>query len=255
MTTKFKNFDRTLCTAFAAFVMLVLPARGQAPGKQAGQTGFPSAEEANRALFSAVQNHDDRTAMKILGVNREGVFSGDEVQDNLDREQFAQKYQEMHRLGREPDGVLVLYIGAENWPFPYPLVSKNGAWYFDSRAGMNEILFRRIGENETAAIQRMEALVEAGKEKNGTAAAGEIAADDGPFHGYYFRALTSQANSKITSNFALLAYPAAYRSCGVMTFIVNQDGVVYQKDLGPNTAKLAKAITQYNPGHTWHPTE
>ena len=89
----------------------------------------------------------------ILGAGTEVTSSNDDVEDKLERERFSQKYQEMHRLVREPDGLTVLYIGAENWPFPIPLVSKNGAWYFDSDSGLEEILFRTVGENEVTAIR------------------------------------------------------------------------------------------------------
>ena len=85
---------------------------------------------------------------EILGAGKELVSSDDDVQDKSERERFTRKYQEMHRLVREPDATTVLYIGAENWPFPIPLVSTDGAWSFDAKAGMEEVLFRRIGENE-----------------------------------------------------------------------------------------------------------
>src|SRR5467141_607723 len=114
---------------------------------------FASPGEATNALFEAAQKEDEQALVAILGAGKEVTSSTDEVEDKLEREQFSQKYQEMHRLVREPDGRTVLYIGAENWPFPIPLASKNGAWHFDSNAGTGEILFRTIGENEITAIQ------------------------------------------------------------------------------------------------------
>src|SRR5207302_7990831 len=195
-----------------------------------------------RALFAAVQRHDERAVTEILGAGTELVSSDDKVQDTLDREQFVQKYQEMHRLVQEPRGVTALYIGAENWPFPIPLVSRNGAWRFDSYDGANDIRFRRIGENEVTAIGICHALV--ARETN------PGANRPVPFHGYYFRTL-----SKSAGGFAAIAYPALYRSSGVMTFIVNQEDVVYEKDLGPNTAKAASAMTTAHLDATWTPAE
>src|ERR1700724_202793 len=122
---------------------------------------FASPGEASNALFEAAQKEDEPALEAILGAGKEVTSSSDEVEDNLEREQFSKKYQEMHRLVREHDGTTVLYIGAENWPFPIPLVSSNRAWYFDSDTGMQEILFRTIGENETTAIQVCHVLAKA----------------------------------------------------------------------------------------------
>jgi hypothetical protein len=245
MSNEFKN-NRNFFSATLAIAFIALPWAGAAVAGQVRQPTFSSAEDAHRALFLAVQNHDDQTAMNVLGVGREGMFSGDEAQDDADRQRFLEKYREMHRLSQDAKGITVLYVGAENWPFPFPLVSKGSAWRFDSNIGTREILFRRIGENETAAIQHLQALVASEKEHNASANATSYApGNHGPVHGYYFRVLSDQ------KNFAFVAYPAEYRSCGVMTFIINQDGVVHQKDLGPNTAKRAKTMTRYDPGSTW----
>jgi hypothetical protein len=215
---------------------------------------------------------------KILGGGKELVSSADEVEDKLDREQFAQKYQEMHRVVREPDGSTVLYIGAENWPFPIPLMSKAGAWYFDSDAGAQEILFRRIGENEATAIETCHAVVRARKpheaattsttnndpvleyaqtlvsahETNADASSSKAEAS-GPFQGYYFRMLAGprKSGAGVKGN-GFIAYPAEYRSSGIMTFIVTPNGGVYEKDLGPNTAELAKKVTARAPSSSWH---
>jgi hypothetical protein len=216
----------------------------------------------------------------------------------------------MHRLVIEPDGTTTLYIGAENWPTPIPLVHKGSNWYFDTAAGKQEILYRRVGKNELAVIQTCGGLADAEKEyyaqthdgqtaqeyaqkffsdpgkQNGLyweTASGEtnspigplvaVAAIEGypqppdrnlePFQGYYFRILKAQgakapggahsyiADGKMTRGFAFVAYPAEYRSSGVMTFIVAQDGIVYEKDLGPKTAAIAKAMTKYDPDSTW----
>src|SRR5580693_8366670 len=125
---------------------------------------FSSPAEASSALFQAAQKEDESALEAILGAGKEVTSSSDDVEDKLERERFSQKYQEMHRLVREPDGSTVLYIGAENWPFPIPLTSKNGAWYFDSEPGIEEIKFRRVGENETTAIQVCNAFVMAKKQ-------------------------------------------------------------------------------------------
>jgi hypothetical protein len=217
----------------------------------------------------------------ILGAGKEVTSSSDEIEDKLERERFSQKYQEMHRLVREPDGSTVLYIGAENWPFPIPLVSKNGAWYFDSDTGTQEILFRTVGENETTAIQVCHALAKA-KERSETETTGDdsirkyvqrlvsggtatavstardIEKESSPFHGYYFRVVTSSrvggTGGKKTGAVALVAYPAEYRSSGVMTFIVTKNGTVYEKDLGSKTTTVAKKLER-GPDSSWHIAE
>ena len=245
----------------AALAMCALLLAGYAQWGLAGQSSqatFKSAEEASHALFLAVQNHDERTVTQILGAEHELVSSDDEVEDQLDRERFAQKYQEMHRLVRETHGDMLLYIGAENWPFPIPLVSRDGAWRFDSDAGGQEVRYRRIGENEVTAIALCHDLVAAARhpanEADGLTAA--VLADAKgnhkpvPLHGYYFRVLP-----RSRKGVAAIAYPAAYRSSGVMTFIINQDDVVREKDLGPNTAGLARAMAAYHTDRSWTPAE
>ena len=215
----------------------------------------------------------------------------------------------MHRLVKEPDGTTTLYIGAENWPTPIPLVNKGNSWYFDTEAGKKEILYRRIGRNEISTIQVCQELVAAEKEYHSTqhseyaqkifsdeglhnglywkAAAGEPQSPIGPlvasavaegyaksrdgaptpYRGYYYHILTRHGikgpgsvksyivNGKMTEGFAFVAYPAEYRSSGVMTFIVSEDGVVYQKDLGKKTDVLAKAMSEYNPDSSWQKPE
>jgi Protein of unknown function (DUF2950) len=223
--------------------------------QQAAQPTFPSAAEATQNLFQAVQGNNAKTVANILGGPTELAASGDPDQDKLDREMFIQKYQQMHRLGHEPDGSMTLYIGAENWPFPIPLVQKNGAWRFDSDAGEKEILFRRIGENELTAIDICHELVVAEKQLRSNpnaktqvdsrlaslvsaAASGSASAKPVLIQGYYFRVAAKQP----TTGFAFIAYPAEYRSTGVKTFIVTDNDVVNEKDLGANTAARAKTI-------------
>lgn len=233
---------------------------------------FHSPGEAGDALFQAAQKQDEPALEAILGAGKEVTSSRDDIDDKLEREQFSQKYQEMHRLVREPDGSTVLYIGAENWPFPIPLTSKNGAWYFDSKTGAQEILFRRIGENETAAIQVCEEFAIAKKEQDTKPASYDpitqfaqslTSADktspnsDGSasFHGYYFRLVNGDASGRghKKASVTLVAYPVEYRSSGVKTFVVTWHDIVYEKDLGPNTTTVAPGTKARN--SSWRPSE
>jgi hypothetical protein len=250
----------TASAALAAFALLLAGSFQLCLAQPSSQTTFRSPDDASRALFSAVQEHDERAVTEILGGRSELINSDDKVQDTLDRERFVQKYQEMHRLVREPGGVTALYIGAENWPFPIPLVSRNGLWRFDADGGANEIWFRRVGEDEVTAIGICHALVAAethpgtNSEADGLVKTVLPQVQDGngpvPFHGYYFRILSNSGG-----RFAAIAYPAAYRSSGVMTFTVNQDDNVSEKDLGANTAKVARAMTSYPSDPTWTPAD
>jgi len=279
--------------------------------QQPGQKTFSSGEDASHALFTAAQNNDEKAMFDILGPDgRQIVSSGDDAEDAESRANFVQKYQQMHRLAKEPDRTTTLYIGAENWPTPIPLMNKGNSWYFDTEAGEEEIVYRRVGRNEISAIRICQELVAAQKEYYAAqhneycpkivsdegqhdglywkTAAGEpeslvgplvalAVAHDGdtkgpdsaptPFRGYYFRVLTGQGkngpggaksyieNGKMTAGFAFVAFPAEYRSSGVMTFIVNEDGVVYQKDLGKKTEALGKAMKEYNPNSSWQKAE
>jgi DUF2950 family protein len=275
MTLTFtKHADRGRTAAVAMGIVALLAQPGLA--RQAPHETFSSPEAATHALYLAVQKQDERTLTAILGAEKDLVSVGDEALDKLERERFAQKYREMHRLVPEPDGHTVLYIGAENWPFPIPLVAQNGAWRFDADAGRKEVLWRRIGENELTAIEACHALVASERQDNAKPPAGDaeipvaallasVQKGKSPqlFHGYYFRMLASRTTSgsgpangalgdgKPGSAVAFIAYPATYRSSGVMTFIVDEDDIVYEKDLGPNTAKLARAMTDYSPEPTW----
>jgi hypothetical protein len=278
--------------------------------QQQGQKTFSSAEEASNALVTAAQSNDEKTMLEILGPDgKQIVSSGDEAEDAQSRANFVQRYQEMHRLVKEPDGTTVLYIGAKNWPTPIPLMNNGKLWYFDTDAGKREILYRRIGRNEISAIRVCQELVAAEKEYHSAQHAEyaqNIFSDEGqhnglywktaegepqspigplvawavarenaksleggpvPYRGYYFHVLTGQGkngpggaksyivNGKMTEGFAFVAFPAEYRSSGVMTFVVNQDGVVYQKDLGKKTEVLGKAMKEYNLNSSWEKAE
>jgi hypothetical protein len=256
-------------------LLLVAGLAGSSFAQDSRPKTFSSPGEAVKALFEAAQKGDEPALEAILGAGKEVTSSSDEEEDKLDREQFSEKYQEMHRLVQEADGSTALYIGAENWPFPIPLVSKNGAWYFDSKTGTQEILFRRIGENEAIAIQVCEEFAITKKEQDARPAsydpitqfaqslvsAGTTNADSNnssPFHGYYFRLVNGNSavgdNSNVSggdhnkSGLMLVAYPAQYRSSGVKTFLVTRHDIVYEKDLGPGTTALAPTVKSRTSG-------
>ena len=307
----FDKFDWTNLLEMAAVGILLaggFPVRSV--GQQQGQKTFSSPEEASNALVTAMQGNDEKAMLAVLGPDgKQIVSSGDETEDARSRANFLEKYQEMHRLVKEPDGTIVLYIGAKNWPTPIPLVNKANSWYFDTDAGKKEILFRRIGRNEMSTIRVSQELAAAEKEYYSTqhseyaqkffsdegqhnglywkAADGEPQSPVGPlvasavaegytksrdsaptpYRGYYYHILTRQGKNapggakaymvsgKMTEGFAFVAYPAEYRSSGVMTFIVGSDGVVYQKDLGKKTEVLAKSMKEYNPDSSWQKVE
>jgi len=299
--------DLLQITALTLLLSGCVPARSTA--QQKGQKTFSSPEEASQALVVAAQSNDEKAMLEILGPDgKQIVSSGDETQDAENRANFVKRYQQMHRFVKEPDGTVIMYIGAENWPAPIPLVSKGNVWYFDTAAGKKEILYRRVGRNEMSAIRVCQELVAAQKEyyasqheyaqqifsdagqHNGlywkvadgepqspigplvaaAVAEGYVKGQAGPptpYRGYLFHILTRQGknapggaksyivNGKMTEGFAFIAYPAEYRSSGVMTFIVNQDGVVYQKDFGKKTESLGKALKEYNVDSKWQKAE
>jgi len=275
------------------------------------QKTFNSPEEAVKATVTAAKNNDDKELIAIFGASaKELIFSGDAVADKQRRERFLKAYDEKNSLVSEKGGMVVV-IGKNDWPFPIPIVKKGETWFFDTDKGREEILNRRIGENELSAIQTMLAIVDAQREyamkaihrdgipeyaqkfmsdagkKNGLyweTKEGEEPSPLGPalaqakkegysgkksddkpvpFYGYFYRILKAQGKNaaegaydyvvkgKMIGGFAVVASPAKYGNSGIMTFIVNHDGVVYQKDLGKNTAKIAKNITMYDPDKTW----
>ncbi len=306
-----KNFVR-----FAVSVLFALSLGfSSAPtfAQEAGQRTFSSAEDASRALFNAMKGEDQQASLSILGpAGKEVLSSGDREEDLDARVSFVVKYQEMHRLVTEANGTASLMVGAENWPFPIPLVNNHGTWFFDTAAGKDEILFRRIGKNELAAV---DACRELGAAQNQYFAhppanlpnqfAQKLVSDEGrhnglywhgasdefdspinpliayarqnlptdqvgehvPFNGYMFRILTSQGphapggaknyivDGTMSRGFAFVAYPVEHRSSGVMTFIVDESGTIFEKDLGPNTTKIAQAMTVYDPDSSWHRVE
>ena len=319
MLHRISFFVQLECKSFVRFAVSVLFALSlgcvSAPmfAQEPGQRTFASAEDASRALFDAMQAQDEQAALSILGqAGKDVLSSGDPVEDLDARTGFVVKYQEMHRFVTETDGTVTLAVGAENWPFPIPLVKKNVSWYFDTATGKDEIVFRRIGRNEISAVDACRDLVDAQKQyfarppgKLPSQFAQKLVSDEGghnglywhgasdefdspinpliayarqnlptdqvgehvPFNGYMFRILTSQGrhapggakkyivDGKMSAGFAFVAYPVEYRSSGVMTFIIDKSGTIYEKDLGPNTTKLAQAMTAYDPDSTWHKAE
>ncbi len=319
MLHRISIFVQLECKSFVRFAVSALFALSlacsSAPmfAQEPGQRTFASAEDASRALFGAMQAQDGQAPLNILGpTGKEVLSSGDPTEDSDARVGFVVKYEEMHRFVTEPDGTVTLVVGAENWPFPIPLVNNHGSWYFDTAAGKDEIVFRRIGRNEIAAMDACRDLVQAQKQyfahppgELPKQFAQRLVSDEGrhnglywhgaddefdspinpliayarqnlptdqvgehvPFNGYMFRILTSQGphapggaknyivDGKMTAGFAFVAYPVEYRSSGVMTFIVDESGTIYEKDLGPNTTKLAQAMTTYDPDSTWHKAE
>jgi len=263
-------FGLPLTTAVALFLALTVSVRlSLAQGRPEATYGSPA--EASQALYQAIQNDNEQAILHILGGRKELTASGDPQEDKAARNHFAAKYQEMHRFVRQSDGTWVLYIGAENWPFPIPLVPEKGKWRFDANAGTQEILFRRIGENESVAIEVCHALARVIMENHQQSTSDDVVTHDAltlvaakrddsshsqgdPFQGYYFRRVSGDA---VIADRAVLfvAYPAKYRSSGVMTFVVTSDDTVFQKDLGPNTPKLARAVGKDMPDLSWQLAE
>jgi hypothetical protein len=273
-------------------------------------TTFTSPDEAGKGLLDAANTGDQNALLAIFGTGSKDIISsGDAVQDKATVGAFVTGYEQMHRWRKMPDGSQVLLIGAQNFPFPIPLKKNDsGQWFFDTAAGGEEILRRRIGRNELSVIDVCGALAAAqadyysrrldgstkqfalkfisdpGKE-NGLyweSPAGSpksplgpmlaYATSEGyslkpnahqPFHGYYFHMLTRQGShapggakdyligGKMVGGFAFVAFPAEYGNSGVMTFIMNQDGVLLQKDLGTATTQTASAMTEFDPDASW----
>lgn len=273
------------------------------------QKGFATPQLAAEALIKAAQTDDVPALLEILGPEgKDVVASADPVHDKTISQQFAQKANEKQHVDVQKN-TATLQVGNEGWPMPIPIVKRQGKWYFDTKAGKDEILYRRIGANELDAIQICRGYVEAQKEyaltahgnpplhqyaqkiistpgqqdglfwKNADGTGGgpisegiARAIEEGysnkatPYHGYYFKILQGQGanapfgkieynvNGVMLGGFALVAVPAEYRVTGVKTFMVSHWGVVYEKDLGPDSLKIAKDMTEFNPDKTWRPT-
>jgi hypothetical protein len=300
---------RVLRDLARAALLLIALAPVAALGAAAAQRTFASPEEAATALVQAVKAHDRAALLAVMGSGAEETLSsGDTAADRAAGDKFVAAYESKHGFERDGDAKATLTLGNDDWPFAFPLVKESDKWRFDTDAGKQEMLARRVGENELAAINVMLAIVDAQRDyasadhnKNGVreyarrfastpgkkdglywkTAEGEAPSPLGPlaarasregyqksntpqpYHGYYYRILTAQgSNAKggaldyvvrgyMMGGFGVVAWPAKYGNSGVMTFIVNYEGVVYQKDLGPDTAKLAAAMTRFDPGPGW----
>jgi len=280
-------------------------------GPTVSQRTFPSPEAALQALVDANKSGDQAAVDAIFGADVQQLKSGDPQQDALEFAAFAKRVAEYTRLVRKADDRYVVNVGTQNWPLPIPLVRQDGVWFFDAIAGKEEVLNRRIGEDELTAIGVCRTYLAAQHEyaatdRNGDGvlsyaqklhstegkkdglywpvAAGEEPSPFGPFisevraegyggrdagghpnpfHGYHFKVLTAQGpaapggaysyviNGHMVAGFGLVAYPADWGQSGVMTFIVNQWGKVYQRNLGPDSAALATAMTTFDPDADW----
>lgn len=274
---------------------------------------FSSPEEAEAALVKGVAAHDRKELISIFGPESEGMLqTGDEVADKEAFDEFATALAAKHSLEKLDEESYVILVGEKEWPFPIPLVKEGGAWVYDTELGKEEIIDRRIGENELRTIRTCRSYVQAqreykGKDRDGdgvreyaqraVSSAGKKdglywpasdkdeqspfgplaaeAAQEGyrkkgeapmPFHGYFFKILTAQGpdaaggaksyldkKGNMTKGFALLAYPTKWNSSGVMSFAVNQEGIVYEKDLGVQTLATAEEMTAFDPGAGWEP--
>jgi hypothetical protein len=277
-----------LAGVFGMVLFLAHPARGQSDG----QKTFGSSKEAVDAFVQVARDGNVADAQAILGPGSEQIVSsGDDVADKNARDRFVSDYETKHSLVQTGANQFTLNVGSQEWPVPVPLIeAKNNQWYWDGAAGREEILYRRIGHNELAAINVCKGVVAAQRDyaaiKHDGEPAGKYAPkivstagkQDGlywdvnegeapspagpllaqanaegydvsgkrtPYHGYYYRML------KEPGGFGFLAYPAEYLSSGVMTFIVDQSGVIYQKDLGDKTSEIAQQMTDYQRDKTW----
>jgi len=246
-----------------------------APGDATTGKVYATPEEAVAELKVATSNADTNAIRAIFGPAVEDLQNADRVQATNDYAKFSAALMVTNHLVHVSDTNIVIEVGEDLWPFPIPLVSKNGAWYFDSETGTQEIKFRRIGENEATAIQVCEEFAMAKNEAEAkvasedpitqfvqslasAAAANADNKESNPFHGYYFRIVAPNPASgvsgrgKRTGGLTLVAYPAGYQSSGVKTFVVTQKGVVFEKDLGPGTTTVAPQM-KARTGSSWHP--
>lgn len=292
------------------------------------QSTFSSADDALQALVSAAKDKDRAALGRVFGPEYDKLLTGDEVEDNKDLAEFSSAATESAQLQKVSDSKFTVTIGPEHWPIPIPLIQKDGKWLFDTKSGLEEVLNRKVGENELSAIATSRAYAVAqweyytegdwdhdgvaeyaqklistsGKHdglywetaeddtpsplgkliaaaraegygpktetpdvagKGGAEEKEDVSEERAPYHGYYFKVLTRQGaaapggkysyliNGNMIAGYAFVAYPSKWGSSGVMTFIINQQGRVYEKNLGANTAKIAAAMTEYNPDPSW----
>ena len=315
------------CLMVLLFAVAASPSVTSRASAQTPPSSFSSPDAALQALVSAAEAKD-RTAMgSIFGSDYDKLLSGDQVEDDKDLNDFSQAVEESAKLQKDNESKYTVVVGKDNWPTPIPIIQKNGKWQFDTTAGLDEVVNRRVGENELAAIQTCRAyavaqweyytegdwdhdgvaeyaqhlisspgkhdglfwetaenqnpsplgpLIAAARaegygpkgqttDASGPGGSGKeaAAADHAPYYGYYVRILTRQGphapggkygyiiNGNMIAGYALVAYPEKWGSTGVMTFIINQQGRVYEKNLGANTDKIARSMTEYDPDATW----
>jgi hypothetical protein len=320
-----KFFSLSVLAGFA--VVGFLSVAPETHAQITGPSAFSSPDDALQALVSGATAKDRSALGKVFGSDYDKLLSGDQVEDEKDLTDFSTAVQESAKLLKDSDSQYTVLVGKDNWPTPIPLAQKNGKWFFDTKAGLEEVLNRRIGENELSAIEtcrayavaQWEYYTEGDWDHDGVAeyaqhfisspgkhdglywetsegdkpsplgafvaaaraegyvpseqtpdAAGQGGAEKtpstlehAPYHGYYLKILTSQGphapgskygyviNGNMIAGYALVAYPAKWGNSGVLTFIVNQQGRVYEKNLGPHTSKLAAAMSEYDPDTTW----
>lgn len=319
MKSRIQNFNaqRIASGTLAPALFLVLAAVSQAAPQSTPkpaptiQKGYATPQLAAQALIQAAERYDTASLLEILGSDAQDLLvSEDSAEDKRRAAAFVALAHDKNSVTvNSKTGHAELVVGNDDWPLPIPIVKRNGNWYFDSKAGRKEILFRRIGENELSAIQVSRGFVEAQEEyaadrhdnstvnqyaqriistpgrqdglawQNSDGSWGGPVGDQAakameqgfsqgqPYHGYYFKVLKGQGpnarmgemnfvvNGIMIGGFALVASPAQYRVTGVQTFIVSQDGVVYQKDLGDDTLKIFKSLELFDPDKTWHRTD
>jgi hypothetical protein len=312
---RFATLIALICTAVAFSTAAQQSGQNASTPSQAAQKAFATPKQASEALIQAAETFNLPELKEILGPDGEDlVASKDPVRDKNIAAAFATKAHEKNQVIVDPKNSrrAILSVGNDEWPVPIPLVLKSGKWSFDTKAGRQEILFRRIGANELDAIQICRGYVEAqsayAMEKHDNAEVNQYAQrivstpgkhdglawqnSDGtwggpvgegiakaleqgytntgrpqPYHGYYFKILRGQGPSAplgkmdfmvagaMIGGFALVAAPAEYRVTGVKTFIVSYQGIVYEKDLGPDTVEIFKKMELYDPGKTWKRTD
>jgi len=262
---------------------------------------FSSPEDAMQAVVEAAKANDRHAFANVFGPETNRLFSGENA---IDLEGLVADLAESTHLRKDGDASYTLLVGKDQWPFPIPIVGQEGRWRFDTAAGLEEILNRRVGDDELSAITtcrayavaQWEYFTDGDLDKDGVTeyaqkfvsapgkrdglywetsegekpspmgklvAAARAGGAGAPYHGYYFKILTRQGphapggkynyiiNGNMIAGYALIAYPAQWGHSGVMTFIVNQQGRVYQKNLGPNTARIARDMTVYDPNPGW----
>jgi hypothetical protein len=318
--------ERTIIAALMTAALVGTPAMAaeatakqtaKVPAKSATavvQAVYASPEDAAKALYDAVKTHDVKAVYKVFGPGSDKyIYTGDEVADQQMRERFLAAYEKAVKIEREGDAKAILLVGEQEYPMPFPLVKGSKGWQFDAKAGAEEIVNRRIGENELFAIKSclaygdaQQEYAEADRDGDGLieyaqkfrssegkhdglywpttddeplSPLGPLAAqvrsegysaksaNPAPLHGYYYRILTAQGKDapggaydylvkgNLIGGYALVAYPARWGASGVMTFMCNHDGVVYQKNLGEDTAAIASKMTAFNPDATWQKAE